>query len=114
MVNKKFRERIIEFYKINGRISYIKIKNNMANITIVNVYAPTEEAEDEEKNKFYEDLETLCEKIPKHDTLLIVGDINAKIGKEEYLRNVAGKETVHEITNDNGNRICNLATGMNM
>ena len=35
MVNKKFREKVIEFKKINGRISYIKIKNNMADITVI-------------------------------------------------------------------------------
>ena len=78
------------------------------------MYAPTEDKEKEEKDKFYEQLEILCEKVPKHETLVIVGDVNAKIGKEEYIENVAGKETLHSRTNDNGRRICGLAAEMNM
>lgn len=42
-----------------------------------------------------------------------MGDFNAKIGKEDYNRNVAGKETIHETTNDNGGEICNLAAATN-
>lgn len=69
LVDKKFRELVIEYKRINGRMSYLKVKSNIANITMINVYAPTEEASVEEKNVFYEELAAVCEKISKHDTL---------------------------------------------
>lgn len=109
MINSKFRDKILEFRKINGRISYLRINNKIANISMINVYAPTEAALPEEKDIFYETLGETCEKIPKHDTLIVLGDFNAKIGKEYYLRNVAGRETIHETTTDNGTRLSNLA-----
>lgn len=49
----------------------------------MNVYAPTEIADEEVKNKFYEKLEEEIEKIPKEDTIIVLGDFNAPIGKEE-------------------------------
>jgi hypothetical protein len=44
---------------------------------------------------------------------MIVGDFNAKIGKEERNEGVAGKETIHDTTNDNGAKICDLAAATN-
>lgn len=109
IVDKKIRERFIEFKRINGRISVLRMKNKIANITFINVYAPTEETNEEDKNKFYEEIEKTYEAINKHDTIIILGDFNAQIGKEEYLEEIAGKETIHERTNDNGRRLCNMA-----
>ncbi|KAF2884876.1 hypothetical protein ILUMI_21295 [Ignelater luminosus] len=60
------------------------------------------------KRTNYERLEATCEKIPKHETLTIAGDLNAKIGKKEYLKGVAGKETIPSTTTDNEKRIINL------
>lgn len=114
MIDRRYRERIIEFKKINSRISMLRMKNKIANITIVNIYAPTEESDEEKKNEFYEELEKTCDRINKHDTLILLGDFNGKIGKEEYISNVAGRYTIHEETNDNGHRVCNLAEEMGM
>ena len=48
------------------------------NITIIQVYAPTSNAEDVEVEWFYEDLQDLLELTPKKDILFIIGDWNAK------------------------------------
>ncbi|XP_072403364.1 uncharacterized protein [Diabrotica undecimpunctata] len=85
------------------------MKNQQANLTFFNIYAPTENASEEEKNEFYEKIEELYEEIPKNDILILLGDFNAKIGKEDTNREIAGKETIHQNTNNNGRRICNLA-----
>ena len=50
------------------------------NITVIQVYAPTSNAEDEQ---FYEDLQDLLELTPKKDILFIIGDWNAKVGSQE-------------------------------
>jgi len=73
-------------------------------LSIISVHAPTKEKDEEEKEKFYEDLQKIHNKIPKHDIVIIMGDLNAKIGKEEVYKQVAGKYTLHESTNGNGEK----------
>ena len=53
------------------------------NITIIQVYAPTINAEEAEVERFYEDLKELLELTPKKDVLFIVGDWNAKVRSQE-------------------------------
>ena len=50
------------------------------NITVIQVYAPTSNAEETEVEWFYEDLQDLLELTPKKDVLFIIGDLNAKGG----------------------------------
>ena len=53
------------------------------NITVIQVYAPTTNAEEAEVEWFYEDLQDLLELTPKKDVLFIIGDWNAKVGSQE-------------------------------
>ena len=53
------------------------------NITVIQVYAPTSNAEETEVERFYEDLQDLLELTPKKDVLFIIGDWNAKAGSQE-------------------------------
>ena len=53
------------------------------NITVIQVYAPTNNAEEAEVARFYEDLQDLLELTPKKDVLFIIGDWNAKVGSQE-------------------------------
>ena len=53
------------------------------NITIMQVYAPTSNAEEAEGEWFYEDLQDLLELTPKKDVLFLIGDWNAKVGSQE-------------------------------
>ena len=53
------------------------------NITVIQVYAPTSNAEEAEVEQFYEDLQDLLELTPKQDVLFIIGDWNAKVGSQE-------------------------------
>ena len=53
------------------------------NITVMQVYAPTSNAEEAEVERFYEDLQDLLELTPKKDVLFIRGDWNAKVGSQE-------------------------------
>ena len=66
------------------------------------------------KKKFYEDLQTVHNKIPKHDIVIILGDLNAKIGKEDVYQNFAGKHTFREISNRNGEWVCEYAIANNV
>ena len=53
------------------------------NITVIQVYAPTSNAEEAEVEWFYEDLQDFLELTPKKDVLFIIGDWNAKVGSQE-------------------------------
>ena len=53
------------------------------NITVIQVYAPTSNAEEAKAERFYEDLQDFLELIPKKDVFFIIGDWNAKIGNQE-------------------------------
>ena len=53
------------------------------NITVIQVYAPTSNAEEAEVERFYEDLQDHLELTPKKDVLFIIGDWNAKIRSQE-------------------------------
>ena len=53
------------------------------NITVIQVYAPTSNAEEAEVERFYEDLQDLLELTPKKDVLFIIGGWNAKVGSQE-------------------------------
>ena len=53
------------------------------NITVIQVYAPTSNAEEAQVEQFYEDLQDLLELTPKKDVLFITGDWNAKVGSQE-------------------------------
>ena len=56
---------------------------NPFSITVIQVYAPTSNAEEAEVEQFYEDLWDLLELTPKKDVLFIIGDWNAKVGSQE-------------------------------
>ena len=52
-------------------------------ITVIQVYAPTSNAEEAEVERFYEDLQDLLELIAKKDVLFIIGDWNVKVRSQE-------------------------------
>ena len=60
------------------------------NITVIQVYVPTSNAEEAEVEQFYEDLQDLLELTPKKDVLSIIGDCNAKVGSQK-ITGVTGK-----------------------
>ena len=61
----------------------VGFQGKLFNITVIQVYAPTSEAEEAEVEQFYEDLQDLLELTPKKDVLFIIGDWNAKVVSQE-------------------------------
>ena len=62
---------------------YVRFQGKPFNITVIQVYAPTSNAEEAEVEQLYEDLQDLLELTPKKDVLFIIGDWNAKVGSQE-------------------------------
>ena len=67
----------------NDRMISVHFQGKPLNITVIQVYAPTSNAEEAEIKWFYEDLQDLLELTPKKDVLFIIGDWNAKVGSQE-------------------------------
>ena len=61
----------------------VRLQGKPFNIMVIQVYAPTSNAEEAEVEWFYEDLQDLLELTPKKDVLFIIGDWNAKVGRQE-------------------------------
>ena len=61
----------------------VRFQGKPFNITVIQVYAPTSNAEEAEVEQFYEDLQDLIKLTPKRDVLFIIGDWNAKVRSQE-------------------------------
>ena len=61
----------------------VRLQSKPFNITVIQVYAPTSNAEEAEVERFYEDLQELLELTPQKDVFFILGDWNAKVESQE-------------------------------
>jgi hypothetical protein len=59
-------------------------------------------------DSFYEELEHVFNKFLKYDMNILLGDLNAKVGREDIFKPTIGNESLHEISNDNGVRLIHL------
>ena len=67
----------------NDRMISVCFQGKPFNITVIEAYAPTRNAEEAEVERFYEDLQDLLELTPQKDVPFIIGDQNAKVGSQE-------------------------------
>ena len=104
MVNKRVRNAVLGCNLKNDRMISVCLQGKPFNVTVIQVYAPTSNAEEAEVERFYEDLQDLLEQIPKKDVLFILRDWNAKVGSHETpgitgkfglgMQNEAGKRLI--------------------
>jgi len=87
---------------------------SMGNAVLINAYAPTEVASDNDKDIFYNELERLFDRIPKYNSKIMLRDINSEVGREEKYRPSIDKYSPHEKTNNNGERLITFAISRNL
>ena len=102
-VNKRVQNAVLGCSLKNDRMISVRFQGKPFNITVIQVYAPTSNAEEAEVEWFYENLQGLLELTPK-DVLFIIGDWNAKEGSQETpgvtgtfglgMRNEAGQRLI--------------------
>jgi len=80
----------VEF--VSDRLSYIVLRGRWRNIIVVNVHAPSEEKSDEAKDSFYDELEQVFDYFPKYHMNMLLGDINAKVGRENIFKPTIGQK----------------------
>ena len=102
-VNKRVQNVVLGCNLKNNRMISIHSQGKPFNITVIQVYAPTSNAEEAEVEQFYEDLQDLLELTPKKDVLFIIGDWNGKVGSQE-IPGIIGKFDVG-LQNEAGQRL---------
>ena len=103
MVNRRVRNAVLGCNLKNDGMISVHFQSKPFNITVIQVYAPTSNAEAAEVERFYEDLQDLLELTPKTDVLFTIGDWNAKVGSQET-PGVTGKVGLG-IRNEAGQRL---------
>jgi hypothetical protein len=78
------------------------------------VHALSEEKSNDSKDSFYEELEQGFYHFPNFYMTILLGDFNAKVGRENIFKPTTGNGVLHQETNDNGVRILNFATSKNL
>lgn len=110
-VHKSLVHTVKEFKVMNSRIAILIVRAKFFDIVFINVHAPTEEKSQEEKEDFYTEIEDILSRINNSKIRINLGDMNTKIGKEQFFQPSIGKYSLHETTNDNGMKLIDLATG---
>ena len=75
----EIRRCVMGFNPVSDRL---RLQCKPVNMTVLQVYAPTSTAEEDEMEDFYETVQHLVDEIPRGDVLYVIGDWNAKVGKE--------------------------------
>ena len=107
IVNKRVQNAVLGCNLKNDRMISVHFQGKPFNFTVIQVYAPTSNAEEAEVKQFYEDLQDLPEPTPKKDVLFIIGDWNAKVGSQET-PGVTGKFGLG-VQNEAGQRLTEFA-----
>lgn len=114
VVRGRLRQEVLGFQGVSERLVTIRIKAKFKNITLICIHAPTEMKEDSTKDAFYDLLERTYDRCPKYDVKIILGDFNARFGKEGLFGLAVGEHSLHEKTSDNGYRMVDFALGRNV
>jgi hypothetical protein len=109
-VHKRIMSAVKRVEFVSDRMSYIILRSRWCNIIVLNVHAPTEDKID----RLYDELEQAFDKFPRYHMTILLGDFNAKVGREDIFKPTIGNESLHEIVNDNGVRVVNFATSKNL
>ena len=83
IVNKRVKNAVLGCNLKNSRMISVRLQGKPFNITVIQIYASTSNAEEAEVEWFYEDLQDLLELMLPKDVPFITGDWNAKLGSQE-------------------------------
>ena len=102
-MHKKIYQAIISYESVNERMMVVRLNARPKNITMIQAYALTATAGEEIAEPFYEELERVAKKIPKGDITMMMGDFNAKVGRQHITGPAVGPYGLGE-ANDAGER----------
>ena len=80
-LSKKMGKCLREWKCVSERIVKIRLRVEGVWVSVVQVYAPTEDSKEEVKEGFYEQLQTTLREVHRQDKLIVMGDLNARVGR---------------------------------
>ena len=110
--NKKICKSVLGYNPISDRIISIRPQGKPVTITLVQIYAPTLDTEDDEIDEFYNMLQKVTDSISNSDVKIIMGDWNAKVGSYKISR-ITGQWGLGE-RNERGNKLINFCAANDM
>ncbi|XP_074841593.1 uncharacterized protein LOC142008310 [Carettochelys insculpta] len=103
ILSKEASRALVGWKPVNERIITVRFKSRHAKTTIIQVYAPTKDADEAEKDAFYNLLQDTISDFPNHDIKLLIGDMNAQIdNRRQGWEHVIGPYRLSTQTSDNG------------
>lgn len=109
-MSPKVRRSLVAWSPVSSRIITARFLHRRGHVSVVCCYAPTEMAEDSEKDVFYQDLTRVLSRISRHDIVIGLGDFNATVGtNRESWRNCLGPVSSGRC-DDNGHRLLQVCS----
>ncbi|XP_065582698.1 craniofacial development protein 2-like [Artemia franciscana] len=104
-LSSRAKKCLVDWEPINKRIFRARFATSQAKLTVIVVYAPTNDTVDQTKDDFYRVLSNVVAEAHRHDIVTLCGDFNAKVGSDaSYAPAILGRHALGEI-NDNGVRL---------
>ena len=108
MISARAKRALMEWTPISKRIIKARFYSKYKKLTVIQTYAATNDAVDEEKDEFYNQLQDTISSCNRHDMIVLMDDLNAKIrGNNANREEVMGRFGVG-VMNDNGARLCDF------
>jgi len=94
---------------VSDRMSCIILRGHWCNFIVLNMHTLSEDKGDDSKDSLYYELEQVFGHFPKYHMKILLGDFNAKLGREYVFKLTVRNESIHQESNDNGVRKVNCA-----
>ena len=114
VLNSAARRALLSFKPVSPRLLTARLDGKHGKITVITCYAPTNDADEEDKDDFYNLLSSELSSVPPHDYLLLLGDLNASVSNESGLWDLAVGPVTVDSLNDNGERLLNCCLAHNL
>ena len=114
MLSKRAVNALLGYKPVNSRIGVARFSGQPLDLSIIQIYAPRADSKEEELKEFYEKLESTLKELPKKDIRIIIGDFNAKIGKDNTGWEDIMQQHGYGERNERGERLLEFAAKHNM
>ncbi|XP_037930963.1 craniofacial development protein 2-like [Teleopsis dalmanni] len=114
LLSKTAVRALLQWQPINDRFIWCRFRSRARNVTIIQTYAPTELAEPDEKLAYYNQLSSIIHNAHKRDILIVMSDLNVKIGADNTnIEHILGKHGL-ETRNENGELLIEACNDANL
>ena len=114
IVSKDKMNTLLEWEPVSDRILRARFNSKFCKLTIIQCYAPTNDTEDDHKDDWYEQLQATISKVPLHDMVVVMGDLNAKVGADNKNKERAMGSHGCGVLNNNGERLVEFCLNNNL